>query len=277
MSKSWILIFVSFLLFGGLAYAVDTDGDGLSDSVEARLGSNPRHKDIFVYISPFIWKGKNMAPRAGFTTIVNAVFSDAPVNNPDGKTGITLHVEIGPSIHTNVIPVTWDDFDVFKNQYFPASKRGTHHYCLFVGQINVGGQLGVSGISRNNAAAFRKGASDFMVALGDPGWWNSPSAADYKWTQAGTFVHELGHNLGLMHGGTDGQTYKPNYLSLMSYAYQTDGIPITTSQGRFYLFDYSCFASPSLNENHLKENAGLGPRLNYKGTTYGVSCMSSYI
>lgn len=147
MSKSWVLIFVSFLLFGGLAYAVDSDGDGLTDSVEASLRSNPRHKDIYVYCNSFIWKGKNMAPRKGFTTIANAVFSTAPVNNPDGKTGINLHIEIGPSIRTNLVPSTWDEFDAIKNRYLPASKRSTHHYCLFVGQINVGGELTISGIS----------------------------------------------------------------------------------------------------------------------------------
>ena len=277
MSKSWVLIFVSFFLFGGLAYAVDSDGDGLSDSVEASLGSSPRHKDIFVYVNSFIWKGKNMAPRKGFTSIVTAVFSTAPVNNPDGKTGINLHIEIGPSIRTNLVPATWDEFDGIKNQYLPASKRSTHHYCLFVGQINVGGELSISGMSRNNSAAFRKGASDFMVSLGDPGWYNSPSVADFKWTQAGTFVHELGHNLGLMHGGPDHMTYKPNYLSVMNYAYQTDGIPITVpGRGLFYLFDYSSFASPNLNETDLNENGGLGQRLNYKGTRYGVRWWTTY-
>jgi hypothetical protein len=218
-----------------------------------------------------------MAPREGFTRIVQDVFSSAPVDNPDGKKGINLHIEIGPSIRTNVVPSTWDQFDTFKNQYLPASKRSTHHYCLFTGQINVGGELTVSGISRNNAAAFRKGASDFMVALGDPDWWNSPSAVDFKWTQAGTFVHELGHNLGLTHGGLDQMTYKPNYLSVMNYAYQTDGVPITVpGKGRFYLFDYSSFAPPSLNEHHLNEIAGLGESLDRKGTIYGVRWWVTY-
>lgn len=276
MSRAWLLIFVAFLLLGGIAVAADSDGDGLSDSVEASLGSNPRHKDIFVYFNSFNYKGKNMAPREGFSTIVKAVFSNAPVNNPDGKPGIDLHLEMGPSIRSNVIIATWDQFDEFKNQYFPASKRTTHHYCLFVGQINTGGNITRSGISRNGTN-FRQGASDFMVALGDPAWWNSPSVADFKWTQAGTFVHELGHNLGLMHGGTDQMTYKPNYLSIMNYAFQTDGIPITVpGQGRFYLFDYSSFASPNLNENNLNENAGLGHNLIHKGTTYGTRWWVTY-
>ena len=38
--------------------------------------------------------------------------------------------------------------------------------------------------------------------------------------QAGTVMHELGHNLGLDHGGADGINCKPNYLSVMNYLFQ---------------------------------------------------------
>ena len=42
--------------------------------------------------------------------------------------------------------------------------------------------------------------------------------------QAGTFMHELGHTLGLRHGGTDDDVeYKPNHLSVMNYSYQNPG------------------------------------------------------
>ena len=52
--------------------------------------------------------------------------------------------------------------------------------------------------------------------------------------QSGTFMHELGHVLGLGHGGDSGINLKPNYLSVMSYAFQL-GIP-TSSGSRI---DYS--------------------------------------
>jgi hypothetical protein len=265
-----------FFLTAIPAFAADTDGDGLTDDVEARLGSNSRHKDIFVYINSFIWKGKNMRPRGNFVTIAKAVFSTAPVSNPDGTTGINLHIEMGPQIRTNIVISTWTEFDVFKDQYLPASKRSTHHYCLFVGEINIGGDVSHSGVSRNGAV-FRQGASDFMVSLGHPEWFNSPSPAEFKWTQAGTFVHELGHNLGLTHGGSDFLTYKPNHLSIMSYAYQTDGIPITVpGKGYFYLYDYGSFAPPKLNENNLNENVGMGQGVVYQGTIYGARWWVTY-
>lgn len=269
--KAFPIFAFLFLLSAILpAFAVDTDGDGLTDDVEARLGSSPRHKDIYVYINSFIWNGKNLKPRGNFIQIVKSVFSTAPVTNPDGTNGINLHVEMGPVIRTNTIISTWTEFDFFKDQYLPAAKRSTHHYCLFVGEINVGGELSISGISRNGAN-FRQGASDLMVALGHPGWWNTPTQALFKWTQAGTFVHELGHNLGFMHGGGDHITYKPNHLSLMSYAYQTDGIPITVpGQGLYYLYDYARFAGPNMNEGNLNEGAGMGQKLKFQGTPYGA-------
>jgi hypothetical protein len=265
-------ILASFFLLTAIlpALAVDTDGDGLADDVEARLGSSPRHKDIFVYINSFVWNGKNLKPRGNFSQIVKSVFSTAPVTNPDGTTGINLHVEMGPNIKTNTILASWEDFDFFKDQYLPSSKRGTHHYCLFVGEMNINGELSISGISRNGAV-FKQGASDFMVALGHPAWFNYPTAPLYKWTQAGTFIHELGHNLGFMHGGADHISYKPNHLSLMSYAYQTDGIPITVpGQGLFYLYDYARFAGPNLNEGNLNEVSGMGQKVNFEGTPYGA-------
>ncbi|HET9308140.1 MAG TPA: choice-of-anchor D domain-containing protein [Candidatus Sulfotelmatobacter sp.] len=41
---------------------------------------------------------------------------------------------------------------------------------------------------------------------------------------SGTTMHELGHNFGLEHGGQEDRNYKPNYLSVMSYAHQLTGI-----------------------------------------------------
>jgi hypothetical protein len=42
--------------------------------------------------------------------------------------------------------------------------------------------------------------------------------------QAGTFMHELGHNLGFRHGGSDNVNCKPNYLSVLSYSRQFSNI-----------------------------------------------------
>ena len=61
-------------------------------------------------------------------------------------------------------------------------------------------------------------ANDGAVTLGS----FSATVAGSRKQQEGTFMHELGHNLGLNHGGikNDQNNCKPNLLSVMNYAYQ---------------------------------------------------------
>lgn len=47
---------------------------------------------------------------------------------------------------------------------------------------------------------------------------------------AGTIMHEMGHNLGLRHGGVDHANRKPNYISIMNYDHQF-GIPLVGQGG----------------------------------------------
>jgi hypothetical protein len=139
--------------------------------------------------------------------------------------------------------------------------------------------LGISG-----AAEFF--GNDLIVSLAN--FVNEVGNPPDRFNIGGTFMHELGHNLGLHHGGgftSDGTAedlpnYKPNYLSVMNYNYQFVGIPMAnackvdsdcpdgslcagTSCARL---DYSTQVLPTgtatpgvLNENGaLDEAAGLG-------------------
>ncbi len=74
--------------------------------------------------------------------------------------------------------------------------------------------------------------------------------------QAGTFAHELGHTLGLQHGGGDSINCKPNYQSVMSYANQVRGL--TGFADGIAHVDYSNQVLPPLDETNLNESAGLG-------------------
>lgn len=65
-------------------------------------------------------------------------------------------------------------------------------------------------------------------------------------------MHELGHNLNLQHGGGVDINRKPNYLSIMSYRFQTFGIPPTNR------VDYSPADLPDLDESSLNEPDGIG-------------------
>jgi hypothetical protein len=74
---------------------------------------------------------------------------------------------------------------------------------------------------------------DIIVALG----YNVDLLGGYgAETEAGTTLHEIGHNFGLMHGSNAIAglnaclKYKPNYISVMDYSYQ-DGIGASTTSG----------------------------------------------
>jgi hypothetical protein len=85
-------------------------------------------------------------------------------------------------------------------------KQQVFHYGVFVHerQWNVG-ESGTGEINGN----------DFMISLASfSGFVGSTDQ------QAGTLMHEIGHNLGLLHGGIDEVNYKPNYFSVMNYARQ---------------------------------------------------------
>jgi hypothetical protein len=99
--------------------------------------------------------------------------------------------------------------------------------------------------------------------------------------QAGTVMHELGHNLGLRHGGRDNTNCKPNYLSVMSYSRQfADYITLRRLD---YSRDELPLPSPNnvLNENALVENNGIGtpsitkfPASQLEKTVFGVASLT---
>jgi hypothetical protein len=143
----------------------------------------------------------------------------------------------------------WTGVDAIKQDNFTPGRAAVFHYNPWVHSL-CSANPGTSGISRNpSGAAFGSGASDFIVSLG--AWTGSTGSTN---EQAGTFMHELGHNLGLRHGGEDHAQWKPNYLSIMNYAFQTRGLIIDNTEGHF---DYSRHDLPDLNENSLNETVGI--------------------
>lgn len=232
--------------FGTNPLSADSDGDRLSDLAELYglggvdlhyFGASPTHKDVFVEADYYA----DRKPTAtGIQRVVDA-FAAAPVSNPDGTTGIALHVDLDNQIaaadaKADLNPV-WTDFDVIKNKYFAARRAPFFHYAVFANTYNGGSS---SGISRGIPA------HDFVVTLGA---WPTPGGTELQ--QAGTLMHEFGHNLGLRHGGNeDLPNYKANYFSLMSYNYQVVGLRVN---GVSEVLDYSRLRVGAISESAISE------------------------
>jgi hypothetical protein len=247
---------------------IDFDGDGVRDFIlcaDAGIPAtcaDPLQKDIFVELDYMEFH----RPDALNVDAVVQAFEIAPGPNPGP---IRLHVQIGDQLpHTNNLalePLTGPplaghaNFETLKATWFGtqtertllplaqrqktlAAKGFAFHYGQAVHNL--------TGLGTTSGGA-EIGGNDFVLALGS---WGSVSGHNVgtkdQWT--GTFMHELGHNLGLRHGGGDNINCKPNYASVMNYTRQFAN-PIA---GR--PLDYSGEALLTLNEAALNESLGVG-------------------
>lgn len=227
-------------------FDTDTDGDSLSDTIELlggyggvdleSYGVNPLKKDKLIEIDYY----PGLAPSEDAIQMVIDAFAIAPVGNPDGSTGIHLVIDVDDEIDAadvdNDLAPVWTDFDVIKNAYLPENREDIFHYGLFANQYAGGTSSGISrGIS----------ASDFVVTLGN---WSTPGGTVQQ--QAGTLMHEIGHNLGLLHGGDENMNRKGNYISIMSYTFQLGGLQVAGESG---VLDYSRLQIARATESNLNE------------------------
>jgi len=251
----------------------DHDNDGIVDVNLPAMGANLLRKDIFVEIDwmeagicfPFIDFESHKPESQAIDKIITA-FANAPVDNPDGSKGISLHVDYGQGglfaggndvPHDCLLDPVSDELSNIEASNFDPARQPIFHYCLFAhhfrdpidGETNRSGIAGVPG-------------SDLIVALGRVLSVNER----YRDEQAGTFMHELGHNLNLKHGGQDWIGNKPNYLSVMNYDFQKRGLLL--SDGSEGLMDYSRFdfsQLATLSESSLDENSGITASLEASG------------
>lgn len=140
------------------------------------------------------------------------------------------------------------------NQHFNHANDDRYFYSLWVHNYSFDGSpTGSSGIADLPGRVH-------LVSLG-----SFPDQTGTTDHQIGTFIHEFGHNLGQKHGGVDHGNFKPNYVSVMNYHYQLEGIgPTLVALGfandgsGFDDFAYSHGLRINLNENNLNENTGIG-------------------
>jgi hypothetical protein len=190
--------------------------------------------------------------------------------------------EIEPVLFMSVGPGTADDFNDLKLGN-PAGPCGTGPNDAHLGTLVDRSSPNCANIIEARGQVFRyvifghnhahwigssgvseRPGNDLMVTLG--GWANQAllAAGGRQAAEASTLMHELGHALGLWHGGGDEANCKPNYLSVMNYSLQFASIDPTRP------LDYSDMALPALNEDGgLNEPAGIGGPSNRR-VIYGI-------
>ncbi|WSJ64656.1 hypothetical protein OG294_00260 [Kitasatospora sp. NBC_01302] len=232
-----------------------------------KMGATVNKPDIFVQLD---WMADETHSHAldpqAIRQVVEA-FKNSPYNKHSPTTGINLHIDAGPDSilnfdtnatwgelskarqlteTTNLGTVDgngnylWDAFDTIKAEkggFVSSGRVPIFHYAISADHLAPGWTtLGIAELP----------GSDFILSLGAL----SPDVPQIA-AQAVDFMHELGHNLDLRHGGdADLPNNKPQYFSVMNYSYSVRGLTAGTTTG---IADYSRDAR-SLNEVFIDEN-----------------------
>jgi hypothetical protein len=258
---------------------VDTSGDGIPDLKLSDFGATPDKPDVFVQVGwtktrtcflLFFCSTRNRRPSLAALRDVQNAFDDH---------GVRLHIDAGPgSLMNPDTGALWGSrsragdginapsriagqvgnqfnwgaaFTGYRASLLPANRSRLFHFMLYVGSFNNAGN---SGLARRGGAGFA--GSDAMLAYDVPVFGGD---GPNRIQESGTFMHELGHNLGLSHGGAETEAfepYKPNYPSVMNYFWQLSG---TFKSSQLGLLDYSEGTLSAITESSLQEPAGLEP------------------
>lgn len=275
---------------------IDINGDNVPEINLPAMGADFRRKDVFVEIDwmeldedddgitsndPDSPNDHSHRPKEDAIRMIMEAFDSAPM---DGR-GINLHVDAGPNSimdfrtgrrwgelsrseripHVDVLGEAEASLpnavealrnnNFFRNQGQQTFRQHAFHYSIFGHQF-----LNPPDGNCNTGVSFGNDQQTSLVTLG--------CSADQEGSvneQSGTFMHELGHNLNLEHGGNESApvdentdeelwNHKPNYLSVMNYMFQTSGLIIDGNDGHF---DYSRFDLPTLDEARLSQANGL--------------------
>ena len=254
--------------------AADADSDGIPDSAEVpggtyagldlyALGARAGRKDIFIEFDYATYQAKDLStdelktysyqPHEASLRMVAAAFA---------KKNIAVHFDVGAAYSSTFNPAMFNlgggnpiptevnnacidfkevvdeqnrclNFKGVKSQYLDIRRRYIFHYGLHGRNIQDERAIGIAELSGNDMAyAFST-------------WTNGQGMQEKDFNKyvnglASLIMHELGHNLGLNHGGHDDHAYKPNHHSVMNYTYSYLGLsprPNGPDAWRRYRFD----------------------------------------
>jgi hypothetical protein len=151
-------------------------------------------------------------------------------------------------------------FTLHKNNFVPTGRLPIFHYSVAADVISQ--DMRPTPPVDDSTSGLAPSGWGFMVTLG--AW------ADTQAEETGTFMHELGHVLGL-----GGDNNVPNYPSIMNYTWQTVGV----FRGGVQVFDYLRDNIPEADENTLMESSGinLGSNASNNGTNHRCKTASGDI
>ena len=245
--------------------AADSDLDGIADYAELlgvdevtedlplrRWGAHPLHKDVFAevdwdnglgagYLLTGQWNDLGADP---FATRLHDGYKDGTaeeLDNPDGVDGINLHFDVAGS--------PWLDKDTNLALFFDGGGSSQ--------AVDVCTSFSSRRLDSMNVAR-RPYFHYVCVDDEDGGVGNRPglSVRVTNQTNGAVVIHELGHNMGLSHGGFEAFNGKPHYVSVMNYGFPGDRASALNTGANF--FSRNTNSAQILNPDQMCENATVG-------------------
>jgi outer membrane protein OmpA-like peptidoglycan-associated protein len=201
---------------------LNTDTDPVIEVDLPTMGATPDHKDLFVEYDVEDDAVFTSDTETGLKRVIDA-FARAPidaggtVSNPDGQPGIRLWIDSPSSdpalsMGGGQIIGTGRICDLADAGFYDAKRRGFDYDRKWVFRYAIKESDDDENAQNKEGCApggqAEIGGNDFVV-------FNQDDFGE-------TFMHELGHTLTLRHGGFENANNKPNYVSIMNYAYAFD-------------------------------------------------------
>ena len=251
---------------------IDSDADAIPDQIELfgnngfsySLGNtftnNPTRRNVYVEVD-YMNNANVKVPYSSMRSDAETIYKTdgtvdlyvEPLSSITYTANITLDSSCGTVMNcTTIAAVKSANFSVnlFERQLY-------FHYAVFGDRLVRGGALacngGVAGVL----------AQDLLVTLGTGCFGTPPDN-----TQRGAFVHELGHNVNLVHNRNDAATnnFSQVHRSIMNYRYTYPGISGKTGLAAYtYSFGTGGCADCNTSPKQVCIDARNGP--------FGNSCM----
>lgn len=227
------------------ANGADLDCDGVVDVLAQDFSLG---RDVFVETDYMVDIDHSHEPTEDNLDKARSAFLQAGVNYVHDLDEAIPHadriefdVSGGPSAPDDPgAPPDWVSFSSIRREHFSNTRRGVYRYGVWAHTFNNAGNTGISGAGANFAITRGNGAQGASGEIG-------------------VFMHELGHTLGLGHGGIDTQQQKTNYLSSMSYRWTLRGMILADDPDGETWPDYSHDSLLDLDESFLFEPLGVAP------------------